>query len=47
MWRAEGITSEVELYWIAIGGLAVISYYVILVGSTTIKLLKIRMVPKR
>ena len=22
MWRAEGITSEVELYWIAIGGLA-------------------------
>jgi photosystem I P700 chlorophyll a apoprotein A1 len=28
MWRAEGITSEVELYWIAIGGLA-ISYYVI------------------
>ena len=21
MWRAEGITSEVELYWIAIGGL--------------------------
>jgi photosystem I P700 chlorophyll a apoprotein A1 len=39
MWRAEGITSEVELYWIAIGGLCQLLCYS-LVGSTTIKLLQ-------
>ena len=37
MWRAEGITSEVELYWIAIGGLAMSAIMLFAVGSTIIK----------
>ena len=40
MWRAEGITSEVELYWIAIGGLAMSALCYLLVGSTITKQLQ-------
>jgi photosystem I P700 chlorophyll a apoprotein A1 len=47
MWRAEGITSEVELYWIAIGGLAMSAIMLFAGWFHYQSCSKIRMVPKR